>query len=63
MSYAIVFSSRTGNTALLAQTIRDTLPGDCLYFGTPDPKALEAETVYVGFWTDKGSCDDRTRIV
>ena len=62
MSYAIVFSSRTGNTALLAQTIRDTLPGDCLYFGTPDPKALEAETVYVGFWTDKGSCDDRTRI-
>ena len=62
MSYAIVFSSRTGNTALLAQTIRDTLPGDCLYFGTPDPKALEAETVYVGFWTDKGSCDDRTRV-
>lgn len=55
MSYAIVFSSRTGNTALLAQTIWDTLPGDCLYFGTPDPKALEAETVYVGFWTDKGS--------
>ena len=51
MSYAIVFSSRTGNTALLAQTIRDTLPGDCLYFGTPDSKALEAETVYVGFWT------------
>ena len=62
MSYAIVFSSRTGNTALLAQTIQDTLLGDCLYFGTPDPKALEAETVYVGFWTDKGSCDDRTRI-
>ena len=58
MSYAIVFSSRTGNTALLAQSIRDTLPGDCLYFGTPDPKALEAETVYVGFWTDKGSCDE-----
>ena len=58
MSYAIVFSSRTGNTALLAQTIRDTLPGDCLYFGTPDSKALEAETVYVGFWTDKGSCDE-----
>ena len=58
MSYAIVFSSRTGNTALLAQTIRDTLPGDCLYFGTTDSKALEAETVYVGFWTDKGSCDE-----
>ena len=58
MSYAIVYSSRTGNTALLAQAIRDTLPQEeCLYFGAPDPKALAAETVYVGFWTDKGTCD------
>ena len=38
MSYAIVFSSRTGNTALLAQTIRDTLPGDCLYLVPQTPK-------------------------
>lgn len=58
MSYAIVYTSRTGNTALLARTIRDALPGeDCLYFGAPDPRALAADTVYVGFWTDKGSCD------
>lgn len=58
MSYAIVYSSRTGNTALLAQAIRDALPQEeCLYFGAPDPKALAAETVYVGFWTDKGTCD------
>ena len=58
MSYAIVYSSRTGDTALLAQAIRDTLPQEeCLYFGAPDPKALAAETVYVGFWTDKGTCD------
>ena len=59
MSYAIVYSSRTGNTALLAQAIRDALPQEeCLYFGAPDPKALAAETVYVGFWTDKGTCDE-----
>lgn len=59
MSYAIVFSSRTGNTALLAQTIREALPPEeCIYFGQPDPKALEAQTLYVGFWTDKGSCDE-----
>ena len=58
MSYAIVYSSHTGNTALLAQTIRDTLPQEnCVYFGVPDPSALTAETVYVGFWTDKGTCD------
>lgn len=59
MSYSIVYSSRTGNTAKLAQTIREALPSeDCIYFGEPDPKALEAETIYLGFWTDKGSCDE-----
>ena len=59
MRYAIVYSSRTGNTALLAKTIQETLPAeDCLYFGPPDSQALGADLVYVGFWTDKGSCDE-----
>ncbi len=61
MSYAIVCSSRTGNTDLLAQALREALPEeDCLYFGRPDPAALEAERIYVGFWTDKGTCDEDT---
>ena len=62
MSYAIVYSSRTGNTALLAQTIRDALPGEgCVYVGAPSQEALAAETIYVGFWTDKGTCDALTQ--
>lgn len=41
MSYAIVFSSKTGNTALLAQTLREQLPQtDCCYFGAPDEVVL-----------------------
>ena len=61
MTYAIVYSSKTGNTRLLAETLRDTLPaGDCLYFGTPSDEALHAERIYVGFWTDKGTCDADT---
>ena len=53
MSYAIVFSSKTGNTALLAQTLQKQLPqADCCYFGAPDAAALAADTLYVGFWTD-----------
>lgn len=61
MQYAIVYSSPTGNTAQLAQAIREALPAaGCLYFGQPDPKALEAEIIYVGFWTDKGTCDAQT---
>ena len=56
MSYAIVFSSKTGNTKLLADTLHTCLPQEsCCYFGTPDPAALEADKLYVGFWTDKGS--------
>ena len=61
MTYAIVYSSKTGNTRLLAETLRDTLPaGDYLYFGTPSDEALRAERIYVGFWTDKGTCDADT---
>ena len=40
MSYAIVYSSRTGNTELLARAIQSALPAeDCLYFGGPDAAA------------------------
>ena len=61
MSYAIVFSSKTGNTALLAQTLQEQLPqADCCYFGAPDAAALAADTLYVGFWTDKGKADTDT---
>lgn len=61
MTYAIVYSSKTGNTRLLAETLRDTLPtADCLYFGEPSDEALRAERIYVGFWTDKGTCDADT---
>lgn len=52
-SYAIVFSSKTGNTELLADTLHSCLPqAECCYFGNPNPAAMEADTLYVGFWTD-----------
>ena len=61
MSYAIVFSSKTGNTKLLADTLHACLPQEnCCYFGTPDPAAMEADALYVGFWTDKGNADEST---
>ena len=59
MSYAIVFSSKTGNTKLLADTLHNCLPQeDCCYFGSPNPAAMEADTLYVGFWTDKGKANE-----
>ena len=61
MSYAIVFSSKTGNTKLLADTLHAYLPQEnCCYFGTPDTDAKEADDLYVGFWTDKGNADEST---
>ena len=54
MSYAIVFSSKTGNTQLLADTLHNFLPqAECCYFGNPNPAAMEgsgagAESRYPG---------------
>ena len=59
MTYAIVYSSKTGNTEMLARTVQQELPEkDCIYFGAPDPSALKAERIYLGFWTDRGTCDE-----
>ena len=61
MSYAIVYSSKTGNTKILADTLHDCLPQEGVdYFVIPDPAAMEADTLYVGFWTDKGNADEST---
>ena len=58
MKYSIVYSSKTGNTKLLAETIRQNLPEtDCIYFGEPSEEAKNADLIFTGFWTDKGSCD------
>ena len=57
--YSIIYSSRTGNTKLLAEAIRESLPADlCNHFGTDEAGAVESEKLYVGFWTDKGTADE-----
>lgn len=60
MKYSIMYSSATGNTEKLAEVIRETLPAEeCVYYGAPDAAALAADLIFVGFWTDKGSCDEK----
>lgn len=59
--YAILFSSKTGNTRILADAIRAELPEeDCAFFGEAGSVAEvpEVKTVYLGFWTDKGNADE-----
>lgn len=59
MTYSIVYSSKTGNTALLAEKVHSSLPeGTCLHCGAPSPEATAADLIFVGFWTDKGTCSE-----
>lgn len=60
MRYSIVYSSNTGNTRQLAEEIEKQLPaGELVYCGALDAAALQAKVLFVGFWTDKGSCDEK----
>ena len=61
MTYSIVYSSRTGNTKILADAIKEVVGEDCIYFGIPDEEALKADYIYVGFWTDKGCCNSEIK--
>ena len=57
MNYAIVYSSRTRNTAQLAQRIKRLLPPESIvYYGPPAAEAMQADVLFVGSWTDKGTC-------
>lgn len=57
MKTSIVYSSKTGNTRQLADAIAASLlENDILYTGAPCEAALAADRLFIGFWTDKGSC-------
>ena len=60
-NFSIVFSSLTGNTKKLADTIHEMLPHDkCDYFGENDSRVRQSDLLYIGFWTDKGNADHKT---
>lgn len=55
MKNAIVFSSASGNTKLLAETIQSTI-SDVVYCGKASDEALEADIIYIGSWAQAFSC-------
>lgn len=58
MKYAVVYESKTGNTEYLANTIKEIGNGKEIYFGSPTKEAKQADLIFVGFWTDKGTCSE-----
>lgn len=62
MKYSIIYSSKTGNTKMLAESIREEVDAkNCNYFGAPSEEGTQADLIFVGFWTDKGTCDEKTK--
>ncbi len=58
----IVYDSRSGNTKKLADALHDAMPD--ARFGRPGEVDLSGcDTVYLGFWTDKGACSEALRAV
>ena len=58
MKYAIVFDSKTGNTAQIATVIRNTLKQErCVSFGSKLPQE-DVDVVFLGSWCDKGGLSD-----
>ena len=57
MKIAIVYAIETGNTAQIAQAIREGCQGhEIVAFGPLSRDVGEAELIFVGSWTDKGTC-------
>lgn len=65
MKYTVVYSSNTGNTEMLAKEIPEMMKDQellgCFRVGEQeaDSAVKEAELIFVGFWTDKGDCDEK----
>ena len=58
MRYAVLYASQTGNTRAVAEAVAAALPAGEVRLEAirPDAPVPEEETVFVGFWTDKGLC-------
>ena len=61
MQTIVIYSSQTGNTRKLATQIFAAIPGD-----SKDLKKIltnigkkDAELYFVGFWVDRGDCDEK----
>ena len=60
MEVMVIYSSHTGNTKKVASSIFAAIPGDSKDMQSIDEyNGKDAETYFIGFWTDKGTCDMR----
>lgn len=58
MKVAIIYSSITGNTKLLAETIKSEINKDIVYCGKPINEGIDADIYFIGSWTNKGDASN-----
>lgn len=56
MDYLVVYTSKTGNTQKIAMEIFRALPGNSKDIQKMEELNGEADTYYVGFWNNRGTC-------
>lgn len=63
MKYAIVYSSQTGNTKFLAESIELLFEDkDYIKVETKEAYKVQADFFFIGFWTYRGECDNDTKV-
>lgn len=61
MKIAIVYKSLTGNTKIIAKSIKEALQKqNIIYFGEPKDN-IDADVYIVGSWTDKGDATEEIK--
>ncbi|MEG0264403.1 MAG: flavodoxin family protein [Erysipelotrichaceae bacterium] len=63
MKYAILYSSKTGNTKKVAEAIKLALKNhECIACDDKfSIECLNADIIFLGSWTDKGTCSDEMK--
>lgn len=56
MDYLVVYASKTGNTEKIAMAIFNALPGKSKDVQRVEEVNGEADTYFVGFWNNRGTC-------
>lgn len=59
MKTLVVYSTLTGNTKMIAESIAEAIPGCDLKAVEETPAADAYDIVFPGFWVDKGHADDK----
>lgn len=57
MKISVVYSSKTGNTKLLAEAVKDEI-NDIIYFGEAGENVPDSDLYFIGSWTDKGTASE-----